>query len=365
MKINLSEIDDENFFLKAGYIADEECFLIQPNHIGCKWSKNTLHFRSSIWNSNGELVSASFKKFFNWNEQPDLTYTPFSTTANGGIKVLEKKDGSTLIVSKYKGELIMRTRGTFDASQMEKNGHEIAELLVLYPQLRAVPENESWLFEWISPLNKIVINYGLDFPEIYLLNVIRHEDYLMYTQHEVDELAFSQGFLRPKYFHYDSIKEMLNDVVTWEDKEGVCVYCNKDQDIRKLKSEWYLTLHKMKSELASFEKVVDFYFANGCQSYNDTYAIIAKTLDFEIAEQAQGDLSRICDGMKEVWKIVASMKDIVDNKISTLPSRKLQAQEILQKWGETNRASFAFCMLDGKELTHDQYKKLLYQVTKK
>ena len=126
--MNITPPDPTQFIYRPVTIAGDECVLIIPNHIGVKWTKQNLMFRSSIWKINSEAdwtpVSLSFKKFFNWDEQPDLDYTPFSLAANGGCQILEKCDGSTLIVSKYKGELIIRTRGTADASFME-NGHEL------------------------------------------------------------------------------------------------------------------------------------------------------------------------------------------------------------------------------------------------
>lgn len=362
MKINLQDIDLENFFIKEGQIAGETCYLVQPNHIGCQWNKQNLIFRSSIWNKDGELISASYKKFFNWGEQPDLTYTPFSVTANGGIMVLDKIDGSTLIISKYKGELIIRTRGTFDAKLMEKNGHEIDNILEKYPQLNNVPETESWVFEWVSPLNKIVLQY--DEADIVLTNIIQHSDYSYTKQKQLDIFAHENGFLRPDTFIYSSIKELLEDVAQWTDKEGVCVYCKGDQEIRKIKSSWYLAIHKLKSELGSIEKLIDFYFESECPNYSDAYNLICETIDFEIAEFVKGDLSKICDAMKEVKKIVDNMTKIVNTEALKLKTRKEQAEMIIQKWGNTNRASFAFLILDGKELQRDNYKKLLYQVLK-
>jgi len=47
------------------------------------------------------------------------------------------------------------------------------------------------------------------------------------------------------------------------------------------------------------------------------------------------------------------------------PGRKVQAQQILAAYGNTNRAAFVFTLLDGKSLSKDQLKKLLYQVTKR
>jgi len=362
MNINFSEHDLSEFNLREGDIAGDKVFLICPPHIGTKWTKKNLHFRSSVWNEEGDLISASFKKFFNWGEQPDLCYTPFSPTANGGIKVMEKMDGSTLIISKYKGELIVRTRGTLDATQLD-NGFEIEILKEKYPKVfdnHYLDDGFTILCEWVTPTNRIVIDY----PEcdIILIGMINHKDYSLVDQGALDIIGQELNVKRPRIFEYKSIKEMLEDVPTWKKTEGVCVYCNKGQDIRKLKAEYYLKLHRLKSELGSYDRVVDFYFENNQPNYTEFYNIVSEMLDFEIAEQIRGQISKICDCMKEVHEIVSFMKNYVEEHKHL--SRKDFALDTIQKWGKTNRQAMVFTLLDGKELGKEQYKKLLYQVGK-
>ena len=93
------------------------------------------------------------------------------------------------------------------------------------------------------------------------------------------------------------------------------------------------------------------------------YQIIVDTLDYEIAEQTKGSISRICDGWKEVKKIVDFMKKFVQDHKEI--DQKTFAAKTFQKWGDTNRSGFVFSLRQGKELTKENYKKLLYQVLKK
>ena len=368
MKIDLKNIDEDNFIVREDKIAGETCYLVFPPHIGVKWNKNNLHFRSSIWNSEGELISASFKKFWNWGEQPDLAYTPFSTTANGGISARTKEDGSTLIVSKYKGQLITRTRGTFCASALE-NGNEVQFLMDKYPKVFDLPEDKngtcdySLIFEWTTPNNVIVINYGEE-PDIVLINKIYHNDYSLETQNSLDVLAQELGVKRPESHHYDSIAEMLEDVEQWEGREGICVYCKNDQEIRKIKGSWYLALHRMKSELGSYKRVLEVFLEMGMPDFNSFYSQLVEIYDYEIAEQARPHISIVCDAWKEVVDIEAGMRKFVE-RIKKLDTRKEQAQEIISSYGRANRSGFLFKILDGAEaLEKDDYKKLLFQTSK-
>lgn len=346
----------------------EVCFLVQPVHVGCKWTQANKHFRSSLWNSEGELISAGFPKFTNWGENPENFPVP---TSLRGSKIMEKLDGSLLIVSKYHGQFIARTRGTTDARNLEKNGHEIEifnstilpKIEEFYGQGAGAEWNCSFLFEWTSPLQRIVLNYG-EQPEWCLVGIILHGNYHLQGQEYLDYVASVLEVKRPAVYDFPDIEALLANVEVWRGKEGVCVYSDHDQTIHKVKSAWYLALHHMKSELASFEKVIDTFFTLDRPSYQEFYQKIAEQFDFELANQIQGDMSRICDGWKEVVKIEKAMYEFVED-LKRLPNRKEQAMKTIQSYGNTNRASFIFKILDGKNLGTDDVKKLLYQVLKK
>jgi hypothetical protein len=369
MKIDLNSIDRENFTVIEQTIAGDRCFLVIPKKHYHDWEKHNLIFRSSIWNEQGEPVSLSFRKFFNWDEKPSLTYTPFSLVANGGCNIVEKKDGSTLICSNYKGNLIVRTRGTFNAETID-NGFEIPILKEKYSKFFNEMSSlngcmYSYLFEWVTPTNKIVL--PVSEPDIYLIGGINHLNYTLLPQIELDQFAKLYDFKRPKHFHFDSIKEMIDLITPMKDIEGVCIYCNKDQDIRKLKTDFYVKLHRaITKDFASFENIVEFYFANEMpDTYQKFYNAVITYSDFEVANHIQGDISRITDAMKEVRHTVNTYKAYaLDLQNRKLP-RKQVAEEIFQKWSkESNRSGILFALYDNKPLNSDDYKKLFYQIIK-
>lgn len=363
MKINLASIDRNNFMVHEHMIGGEVVYLVQAIHLGCFWTPETMIYRSSVWNANGEPVSLSYKKFFNWDENPKIDPMPESLK---GAQMIEKIDGSALIFSRYKGHTVIRTRGTTDARQLD-NGHEIDVLLTKYPGFLQFLESFqdstpfSYIFEWVSPTNKIVLDYGPE-PDMFLTGMIQHSNYVMYPQATLDKFAADLGLRRPKTFHYDSIEEMKASVEAFQGVEGLCVYYNGGQNIRKVKTAEYLCKHRMKSELASIDRVVDVWTIAGRPTYQEFFDYCSKTFDHEIATDARGFISTICDGWKEVLLIEKSMREKAA-ELSGL-SRKDQAQIVLQKWGNTNRASFVFQILDGKKWSDETYKKLLYQVIK-
>ncbi len=372
MKINIAEIDLGSFMVHPHVVNGDVLHLVQPNHIGCSWTQANKHFRSSLWDDEGNLVSAGFPKFTNWGEKPEHFPVP---TSLKGTTVVEKLDGSLLIVSKYKGHYILRTRGTSDATKLD-NGAELEIFRQDYlPRLVAFIENDcgkiqdtwevSYLFEWTSPFQKIVINYG-EQPEWYLVGAIGHTDYSLASQDMLDGLAQAASFKRPVTYTFPSVEELLANVELWKGKEGICIYSKDGQCIHKVKALEYLAKHRFKSE-ATLENTLDLYFSMDKPEYQDFEKKLSEAFDYECFEMVRGYVSVICDAAKEVSKIVEAMHGFVAMRLKSLPTRKEQALVVISSYGgeANNRASMVFKLLDNRALTNDDLKKLFWQVLKK
>lgn len=365
MKLDLTYLlsDDSPFVVRTENAFGEDLKLVFTKHTGVEWTKSNLHYRSCMWNGEGQIVSPSFKKFFNWGESPELTYTPFSTKANGGINVLDKVDGSTLIVSRYKGNLIHRTRGTFDASTL-KTGWEIPQLIEKYPDAFNLDVDSegtsdySLLFEWVTPNNPIVLQYPE--PDIILIGKINHKDYTLATQSELDKIGEIIGVKRPNYYHYDSIKQMLTNVKGFEGSEGVCVYCNRDQDIRKIKGEWYLALHRSKSELASIKKVLFFFEKFGYPDFDTFKLNLLDIFDFEIVNSATLHMQLVCEAGWEVDSQFDQAKQFIELELTDDMSKweKVQKIDALLGMG-SDLASKVLLVIDGKNKNKARFVKRL------
>jgi T4 RnlA family RNA ligase len=359
LKIDLKSIDQSNFIVKEGIFFNQPAFLVIPNHIGAKYTRETLMFRSSVWYVDGTLASASFKKFFNHTEQPDLYPNPDNFQDQ---KVLEKIDGSTLILDVKDGQISMRTRGTFSYKTQE-NFADFELFLTKYPNfIEAVTssrtyEDFSYLFEIVTPNNKIVINY----PEVdfYLIDIINKNNYEYVSRGNIYHCAKTFDFKIPKTYDFNSLDKLANDVKLWTGCEGVVLTYNNNQDRIKIKSDDYIAKHKMKSSLDNFDHLVDLFFVRDMPEYSNFFAIIEKEVDFETANGLKGSISRICDAYKEVLKIVDGMTDFL--AVRTHLSRKELALDIISSYGNTNRAAFLFTLKDRKCLDKDNLKKLLYQ----
>ena len=363
MKIDLDKVDRTQFMVHEHSLNGEIVHLIQPQHIGTKWTQDNKHMRSVVVNYEGEVISAGFPKFTNWGENPDHFPVP---TSLRNCTVMEKLDGSLLIVSKYKGQYILRTRGTVDASTMA-NGHELELFKEKFLKSLTHDTPDTWnvsiLFEWVSPINKIVLNYG-DEPDWYVVGLVHHSDYSLYSQEDLDMWAKNKGFKRPATYTFNDINDLSMLVKSWEKLEGVVVYSKNDQVLHKLKSDWYLIRHRLKDEFSSLEKVLDFYLDSGYPDFHTFQSKIAEVVDWETAKQIVGDISRIVDAKKEVDKIVDGMNSFVNNRLRSLSTRKEQAQLVISSYGDSGRSSMIFKILDGKSLDKNDYKKLIFQILK-
>ena len=373
MTVDLSLIDKEEFEMRSFALNGEKLTLVFPKQIGAHWNKYNMIFRSSVWNEAGEPVSLGFKKFFNFTEHPELTPEPTSVKK---ASVIEKIDGSLLIVSKYKGHLITRTRGTMDATKMEKNGHEVALLKEKYPKAfdnELLDKGFTLLYEWVSPLNIIVLPY-LEM-DIKLIGMIDHHDYSYADQKTLDELAIDLGVTRPKTYQFKDITDVTKAVEAFVGTEGVCLYFNEDQDIKKIKGLDYLARHRFK-EKCNFESILDLFINEKCPDYTTFLAKLVKDFDHECMLMAQPYASQIINAYEEVVKLQQHMERFVApyKADKTREARKTAAKHIIQAYGNTNRASFAFALLDGKafdfepaneEFNKESIKKLVYQVMKR
>jgi hypothetical protein len=205
---------------------------------------------------------------------------------------------------------MVRTRGTVDASQLDKNGDEIAYLKEKYPSIFDVDEgffkhkesrNISLLFEWVSPKNKIIIPYAES--EIILIGAISHDDYTLWIQSMLDLLAKVSGIKRPKTYQYDSMDELLADVELWKNAEGVCIYYNKGQNIRKVKSAWYNNLHRGMNGMTSPRRIFNMWVDYKFPSKDDFFSILEASYDYEVASLSL-PLLELLDKSVEVynWK---------------------------------------------------------------
>lgn len=319
--------------------------LIYPKHNAINWNEDNLIYRSSIWDGD-KPVSLSFRKFFNLEERTDITGMFRNDLRNTSI--VEKIDGSTLIVSKYKGNLIIRTRSTFDVKNMN-NGWEINELKQIYPiafsNTYINSEKYSMIFEWVSPDNQIVIEYKKY--DLFLIGMIKHIDYSYASQILLDDMANSYWLKRPRTYIFTDLKEMIRRVDTWNNREGVCIYYNNDQNIRKIKSIDYLKKHVFKFHL-TLEKILDLWLISKPPDYSSFRTFISNEFDYEIANMCVDYIHLILNAHRQFCSIKHEL--LVDVLCNCGKTKKEFASFINNKYDDMINRAIAFCLWDKKDI---------------
>lgn len=202
----------------------------------------------------GELLRRPFQKFFNINEREDTQQENIDFSKPHYI--LEKCDGSMISPFMVKGELRWGTKmGETDVSA------QIMPFLEENPNyVEFVKEHLSWgntpIFEWCSRENRIVI----DHPEPRLvLTAIRFTltgDYVSYygMVEEADRCGID---VVRKVFdgEVSDINSFIAYTRTLTNTEGFVVRF-VDGHMVKIKSDWYVAIHKIKEQILFDRNVV-------------------------------------------------------------------------------------------------------------
>jgi hypothetical protein len=359
-----------DFYVEDHLIHGVDCILVHAK-ITATWTEETKFFRSSIWRkSDKSLVSAGWRKFTNLGESPNFEPVSLAdptlfesvpeTNKKTPASFLQKVDGSLLIVSSLNNGLICRTRGKINL-QSHSNGGELPLLQQKYPKAfdntLLNSEKYSLLFEWTTPSNIIILNETPE-PSLWLIGAVDHTDYSYVPQQQLDELSKQWGTLRPKRFSFSSKEEMIHHVQSLEDMEGVVLFTQNDQVLKKAKALRYLKLHKTKSNLNNEDAVLTLFLDSlnlGNSSKKSLEEHISQTFDWEIWKGVEPLIEKFLKKKKEVEATIHRW-GAAAQAAKQLPTRKEQAQFITSNFPE-DKASI-FTLLDGKPLGEDKIRQL-------
>jgi hypothetical protein len=332
------------------------CWLITPE-IDAKWNKNNLFYRSLIIDREGNVLSSGWPKFFNYGEKPDCYPEPENFN---DWKLEDKIDGSLLIADYVNDQFSMRTRGTVSYSS-QKNSEDFELLPKKYPKvIEFLKENThlSLLFEIVTPNNVIVVrSKQIDF---YLIGAINKNEMTVVSSSELTDIWRKIGQMStPQTYNFldtNDLAKIAENIKHWKGKEGIVVSYNNGQNRIKLKSNWYCFIHRIKSQLNSQNNLIEYYVDSGIPSYEDFYKKIETEFDYEIAIQLKDQIEKICNSGNLSKKYIDNILEMIHD-IRKVETRKEQAQMIIRNYKENS--SYAFSLLDNKEITKQQWIKLI------
>ena len=196
-----------------------------------KWDDITLMCRGLILDNEGNVVARGFNKFFNLEEH-SLDEIP-----NEEFEVFEKMDGSLIIGFVYNGEFHTATRGSFTSDQSIDARKIVDEMGVS----DIFKEGYSYLFEYIAPQNRIVVNYG-DWRELVVLSIMDNKTGEEAKYPELIVMACEGFRVVNRYLGITDYAQLKSKVEN--NKEGYVVRFKSGFRI-KIKGDEYVRLHRL------------------------------------------------------------------------------------------------------------------------
>lgn len=205
--------------------------------------------------SDYKVICHAFDKFGNYGE----SYVP---KLEGNLTVLEKIDGSLIKAWKLDGELHISTNGAINAYNAPFNDSvflsfgSAVEYAVNFAGIEIedfadlCEEGFTWMFELVSPHNRIVIPY--ENTELFYLGCRNNE-----TGEEFGPYvnsAFGEYFNLPQRYEMNTLNDIIeaSKALDWAD-EGYVVY-DKNYNRVKVKSPEYVKAHYLRANNSISEK---------------------------------------------------------------------------------------------------------------
>ncbi|MEI8270098.1 MAG: RNA ligase [bacterium] len=240
----------------------------------------------------GEILSLPFHKFFNLNQKEEFSFEKFKERK---AKIFEKMDGSMVQFFKYKGNLQSSTRMSNETRQSTTGLKLALENKRLKESIEdSIDNGLTPIFELVSPKNQIVVAY----PKTKLV-------YLSSRDRKNGNYNFEEKY-EDKSFLFDFEFKEIHSHLEKEHFEGYVCYF--EDEILKVKTQWYLQKHKTVDVLMRptynlcqivFDGNMDDFLANAPDEYKEAIQ--------KIYTNVQTDLMNLKKGVAD------SYKDAIEN----------------------------------------------------
>lgn len=203
----------------------------------------------------GMLVARRFHKFFNLGERDDL-----SVDWSQPHRILEKLDGSMISPIEIDGGIRWISKMGITSVSMQAEtfvaGHNGPEDYLGFARHAIRLADMTAIFEWCSRKQRIVVDYPQDRLVLLALRWNRSGRYMKH--HDMRTLA--RRFNIPVVseviaLEQESTERQLEYVRCWDSAEGVVVQFD-DGHMVKVKSSWYVGMHRAKSLIENERDIV-------------------------------------------------------------------------------------------------------------
>lgn len=200
----------------------------------------------------GKLLRRPFHKFFNYGEKPES----HNVELDQPHMILEKLDGSMIAPFLLGRELLWGTKSGHDTDVAWQAAAHVTKMYENFARKQISLNACTPIFEWCSPRNKIVLDYP---NEGLVLTGIRHMTTGMYfTYDEMLKEAKQYNIPIVEYYQTNGNMQQLSQYVhEGTEMEGVVVVFGSGHRL-KIKSEWYVNLHRAKEAMTWDRNIVQY-----------------------------------------------------------------------------------------------------------
>ena len=269
---------------------------------------------------NPKILCRPMQKFFNLNENPFTANLDLSKT----VQLMDKADGS-LISFYYDGGLQAKSKMSCTSDQavaalkLAQQDPKLVEFLEVHTKL-----GYTFNFEYVAPSNRVVVLY--EKAKLILLNV-RENLYGEYIQREAVEESLeaygvSKDYLVEVFDHLQATEIIQNS----KELVGVEGYVGFTNNIWfKVKTPWYLALHKVKDQLSAPGKTL---IAIAEEAYDDLYSLSSTDVERQYLDKALEVYTNfLTEQIQALENTHQSLKD-QDRKTYAIEGRKALSNEV-------------------------------------
>lgn len=216
-----------------------------------------------------EVVSRSFDRFFNYNEDG---YSPDMST----LSCVEKVDGSLVGVFYYKGEWVYRTKSMvmplLSVQGFETTWNNFIEDALCWSNIdfSSLDKEYTYILEVVGRENRVVVQY----PERKAYALAARNN----NTGEYSDLVTPTQWLSPKKYSFDSTEDcmaMVRELPNLE--EGYVAYDEMGVPRVKIKSPAYIAAHRLRGDGLTPSRIAEMVVSN---EYDEYLAIFKEDTPF-------------------------------------------------------------------------------------
>lgn len=286
-------------------------------------------------NETGAVIARRFHKFFNLGEREELLAGNFEMKTH---KIPVKLDGSMITPIPLNGKIFWGTKmGITDVAA------SVQEFVNAHPEYEQFAIDETKckytpIFEWCSNKQRIVIDHPEDSLILLAIRDNVNGDYVPRALLETTTEYYGIPLV-PLIEVGDNLTDEVHETIrAQEGAEGVVVTFDNGHMV-KIKSDWYVRLHRTKDAISTERKVVDLML-NG--NIDDLKPLMDKESFDKIISYEQSFCHAIGETIAGILATVDHLEaEGVDKKTFAIEySKSSRVASLIFKWYDNKHVSF-------------------------